>query len=75
MPIPHAANTSDDLRKIYRFATTPGQIARAVPLIARIHARPHCWLMPEEEEYLAKVQLLHERLRILQERLARGNTQ
>ena len=75
MPITHTTKTSNDLRRIYRFATTPGQMPRAIPLIARIHARPHCWLMPDEEAYLARVQDLHGQLRALQQKLRREGLQ
>ena len=71
MPITHTTKTSNDLRRIYRFATTPGQMARAMPLIARIRARPHCWLTPDEEAYLARVHDLHGQLRVLRQKLGR----
>lgn len=69
MNMKRTTTTSNDLRRIYRHATTPGEMGRAIPLITRIRARPLCWLTEDEEQYIARVVSMYEGLVAMRKKL------
>ena len=69
MNMKRTTTTSNDLRRIYRFATTPGEMGRAIPLITRLRTPPLCWLTEDEERYIARVVSMYEGLVALRRQL------